>query len=76
MMKKIGINTTRFEKSGPTVKKGVAAPKEGRFTKRVVCPECGANLEKSCDNEMFCDISTVKCPKCGADLNTEPCKCK
>ena len=68
MMKKVGVNTTRFEKNGPAVKKGISVPKAERFSKRVVCPSCGARLEKTCDNEMLCEISTVKCPKCGADV--------
>ena len=69
MMKKIGINTTRFEKNTPPIKWGIAASKVSRFSKRVTCPSCGAKLEKCCDNEMVCEISTVKCPKCGAEVS-------
>ena len=69
MMKKIGINTVRFEKNGPGVKRGISVPKSERFSKRIKCPSCGAMLEKSCPNEMFCEIAVVKCPKCGAEIS-------
>lgn len=64
MMKKFGVNSTRSEKSGPKIKKGIAL----RKSKIITC-ECGAKLEKCCDNDLTCEISVLKCPKCGRDVS-------
>ena len=62
MMLKKGINSTREEKRGPTVKSGIAAAHK----KVVRCGNCNAVLEKSCSNSLVCEVSSLKCPKCGA----------
>lgn len=64
MLKKFGINTTRAEKRGPNVKQGIS---EGSF-KRVITCACGRKFEKSCPNEMACDITMFTCPHCGATI--------
>jgi len=69
MIVKRGINTTREEKSGPTVRKGIASSSKNKFRKIVTCSNCKTKLEKSCENEMFCEISVLKCPRCGAIVN-------
>lgn len=67
MLKKFGINSTRAEKSGPSVKRGIAVPSPTVHSKIVTC-ECGAKLKKSCANEMICEISALTCPKCGREV--------
>ena len=72
MMEKRGINSTRDEKSGPVVKSGIN-PKaldgnNNKFAKRVTCPKCKAVLEKSCQNEVICDITKLECPRCGTEI--------
>lgn len=62
MLFKKGINTTREEKTGPTVKQGITTQAHKKVVK---CPNCKAVLEKSCSSAMVCEISTMKCPKCG-----------
>lgn len=64
MLKKFGINSTRAEKKGPTVKNAIA---EERHEKVVLC-SCGKKFVKSCPNADVCDISVLKCPHCGADI--------
>lgn len=64
MMKKLGVNTTRAEKSGPVVKNAI---KEKPYEKVVIC-SCGKKFVKSCPNKDVCDISVLKCPACGADI--------
>lgn len=66
MLTKTGVNSTRSQKCGPTVREGVKAGKA--FKKVVKCAVCNAKLEKSCSNEMVCEISTLKCPRCGTDV--------
>lgn len=68
MLVKTGVNSTRAEKHGPIVKEGVKASETRMHRKSVRCPVCDARLEKSCPNEMVCEISTLQCPKCGADV--------
>jgi hypothetical protein len=65
MMLKRGVNTTREEKNGPTVRRGISSPAKRRFRKVLTCPNCKTRLEKFCENEMFCEISSLKCPRCG-----------
>lgn len=64
MLVKNGINTTRAQKDGPTMRKGIV----GSVKKIVTCSVCKCKLEKSCPNEMMCEISILKCPKCGSDV--------
>lgn len=66
MLVKRGINETKAEKKGPTVKNGVSAK---RHTKRVVCSNCRTVLEKSCTNALVCEISSMKCPNCGSTVS-------
>lgn len=61
MMKKFGVNTTRAEKRGPVVKKGIS------FQKMVAC-SCGKKFLKTCSNEEICDITVHTCPFCGATI--------
>lgn len=65
MMKKFGVNETRAEKRGPVVKDAVAS--KSRHVKVVTC-ECGTRLEKSCPDELACELSSLKCPKCGKEV--------
>ena len=60
MLKKFGVNSTRAEKSGPTVKSGISGP-----TKRIITCACGRKFEKACPNELVCEISSFTCPHCG-----------
>lgn len=63
-MIKTGVNNTRAEKAGPIVRKGI-----GNSVKKVVtCSVCKCKLEKSCPNEMLCEVSVLKCPKCGTEV--------
>lgn len=62
MMVKKGINSTRAEKQGPTVKQGIDSK---GHKKTVRCPNCKSVLEKCCSNELVCEISIMTCPKCG-----------
>ena len=62
MMKKYGVNNTRAEKSGPTVKNAIS------HRKMVVCGGCKKRFEKECPSEEICDISAVCCPYCGASI--------
>ena len=66
MLKKFGVNSTRAEKQGPTVKNAI---KDGddRFERVVVC-SCGKKFVKSCPNKDVCDISVMQCPFCGANV--------
>lgn len=66
MLKKYGINTTRAEKNGPTVRRGIAVEK-GKFVRTLSCP-CGAKLEKTCESEALCEITPARCPKCGRKI--------
>ena len=69
MLVKKGVNTTREEKNGPTVRSGISSNKgKGRFRRTITCSNCNAKLEKCCENEMFCEISVLKCPRCGAKV--------
>ena len=63
MLKKFGINNTRVEKDGPSVRNGIKQPVE----REVPC-SCGKKFMKSCPNELYCELSTFKCPHCGAEL--------
>lgn len=65
-MVKRGINETRAEKSGPTVKKGIT--RESKDKKIIKCA-CGAVLEKSCPDPLTCEISSVTCPNCGRSVS-------
>jgi hypothetical protein len=69
MLVKKGVNTTREEKSGPTVKEGIASTSRNKFKRIVTCSHCKTKLEKCCDNEMVCEISILKCPRCGANVS-------
>lgn len=62
MMTKRGINETKAEKTGPTVKQGITSSKRH---KKVLKCACGALLEKECGDALTCEVSSVKCPKCG-----------
>lgn len=64
MLKKFGINSTRAEKTGPTVKQGLTA---GSFKRMITC-SCGKKFEKACPSEMACDISMFTCPHCGSTI--------
>lgn len=66
MIIKKGVNETRAEKSGPTVKKGITA--KDKYRKIIKCA-CGAMLEKCCKDELTCEVSVVMCPKCGAQVS-------
>ena len=65
MMKKIGINTTRAQKQGPTQKNAIGK----KVCKKVITCSCGAKLEKACENEYVCDVSVLTCPKCGKKVS-------
>lgn len=66
MLEKFGVNSTRAEKSGPTVKNGIKMEDE-TYQKIVLC-SCGKKFVKSCPNKDVCDISILKCPHCGNDI--------
>lgn len=66
MLTKRGINSVREEKTGPTVKKGIAT---GKKHKKYVKCACGAVLQKECADEGVCSTSVVICPKCGAPVS-------
>jgi len=61
MMKKFGVNSTRAEKRGPVVKKGIG------FQKLVTC-SCGKKFMKSCSDQGLCEATAHTCPYCGAML--------
>jgi hypothetical protein len=67
MLTKFGVNSVCAKKSGPTVKKSIAKPGSRKFSRVVTC-ECGARLEKTCENEMVCEIAALACPKCGREV--------
>ncbi len=66
MLIKNGIVTSRQSKSGPTVKKGITSKKHA---KKVYCGSCKAMFQKTCANELMCEITSFKCPHCGAALS-------
>lgn len=66
MLVKNGINTSRASKAGPTMRKSINT--NTKITKVVTCSVCKCKLEKSCPNEMMCEISVLQCPKCGSDV--------
>lgn len=68
MLVKKGIVTTRETKNGPTVKQGISAVTNKKHTRTIICQNCKAKLEKSCKNELVCEVLVVKCPRCGAPV--------
>ena len=62
MLVKRGINSTRAEKTGPTVKQGISAKTHKKIVR---CSSCNSVLEKTCSDALVCEISSMKCPKCG-----------
>jgi hypothetical protein len=66
MMKKFGVNNTRAEKAGPTVKNGIKT--EDDVFERIVLCSCGKKFAKTCPNKDACEISVFDCPYCGAKI--------
>jgi len=66
MLKKFGVNTTRAEKTGPTVKNAIKVEEEA--VERLVVCSCGKKFMKKCANKDLCDISVFTCPYCGASI--------
>ena len=69
MFTKLGIDTTRAMKNGPSVKQGIKAQSSQPHEKIVTCSGCGKKLRKKCESAMVCEISILKCPNCGCDVN-------
>lgn len=66
MIKKFGINNTRAEKAGPTVKNAIR-PDDDVYERIVVCA-CGKKFAKSCPSKDACDVAVFDCPHCGAKI--------
>ena len=59
MLKKFGVNSTRAEKRGPSVKTG------NQSIERYATCQCGKKFLKTCASAEVCDVSSFKCPYCG-----------
>jgi len=68
MLTKIGVVTNREKKAGPNVQDALEVKASKKFTKKVTCPSCEAELVKECPSEAMCEVSVLKCPHCGASV--------
>jgi len=66
MMEKFGVNNTRAEKAGPTVKNGIKTGDD--VYERLVSCSCGKKFTKTCPSKDACDVAVFDCPYCGTKI--------